>query len=69
MIDPRTQYIIYKEQESELVFQIERKLGAEEGRVHLVSLEPWYVTASHWLKEKLSPHRTAITPCPDEVPC
>ena len=70
MIDPRTQYIIYKEQESRLELQIERKLAAQEREESVETSQPWYSAAGQWLKEKTISLRLAKQPCPpEEVPC
>jgi hypothetical protein len=59
MIDPRTQYIIYKEQETELMLQIERKLAAQERGGFAETSQPWYFAAKKWLKEKVFSHMSA----------
>lgn len=56
MIDPRTQYIIYKEKESELMLQIERKIVAKERGGYAETSQPWYYAVEHWLKEKVFSH-------------
>ena len=53
MIDPRSQYIIYKEQENERMLQIERKLAAQERGEHADPSQPWYASAGQWLKAKV----------------
>jgi hypothetical protein len=70
MIDPRSQYVIYKQQEAELTLQIERKLAAQErGKVTETSY-PWYSAAEQWLKEKVFSLRLAKNPClAEEEPC
>jgi len=52
MIDPRSQYIIYKGQETELMLKIEKKLAAQEGGEYAETSQPWYSAAKQWLKEK-----------------
>jgi hypothetical protein len=70
MIDPRTQYIIHKEQETRLMLQIERKLAAQERRGHAETSQPWYSAAEQWLKEKVFSRQPAKSPCiPEESPC
>ena len=70
MIDPRSQYIIYKEQESKLMLQIERKLAAKERDKFVETSQPWYSAAEQWLKEKAFSFRLAKQPCPaEEEPC
>ena len=69
MIDPRTQFIIYKEQEAKLMHQIERKLAAQERGERARTRQPWYSVAEQWLKEKLSSPWQAKPPCPEENPC
>ncbi len=59
MIDPRTQYILNKERQHELMAQIERRLAAQErvgargtggaGNIR----QAWYSAPQHWLKEKV----------------
>lgn len=43
MIDQRSEYIIYKEQENRLMEQINQKTAGQENR------RPWYKKASKWL--------------------
>jgi hypothetical protein len=70
MIDPRTQYILHKEKETELMRQIERKLAAQERGLHAETSQPWYAAAEQWLKEKLFSPRPVKSPCgPEESPC
>lgn len=70
MIDPRTQHIIYKEQESKLMLQIERKLEAQERDKFVETSQPWYSAAEQWLKEKVFSFRLAKQPCIEEKePC
>ena len=70
MIDPRTQYIIYKEQESELIVKIERKLAAQEREKLVETSQPWYSAAEQWLKEKVFSFRFTKQPCTaEEEPC
>jgi hypothetical protein len=52
MIDPRSQYIIYKGQELELMLKIEEKLAAQEGGENAETSQPWYSAADQWLKGK-----------------
>jgi hypothetical protein len=56
MIDPRSQYIIYKEQETELMNQIERKLAAKERNGNAEISHPWYFVVTKYLKEKVFSH-------------
>ena len=67
MIDPRSQYVIYKEQEAERMLQIERKLAAQERGEFVETGTPWYSTARQWLKEKVFSFQPAKSPC--EEPC
>jgi hypothetical protein len=53
MIDPRTQIIIYKEQENGRMLQIERKLAARARGGCTQTEQPWYFSAEKWLKEKV----------------
>jgi hypothetical protein len=53
MIDPRTQYIIHKEKETELMHQIERKLAAKERSGNVEAGRPWYFVVKQWLIEKV----------------
>ena len=70
MIDPRTQYIIYQEQESNLMLQIERKLAAQERDKFVETSQPWYSAAEQWLREKAFSFRLAKQPCTaEEEPC
>jgi hypothetical protein len=70
MIDPRTQYIIYKEQENKLMLQIERKLAAQEGGKFVDTSDPWYSSAKQWLKNIIFSSRPAKSPCiAEEEPC
>ncbi len=59
MIDPRSQYYIYKEKENELMLQIERKLAAKERCGFVESTQPWYFAAEKWLQEKVLSHTSA----------
>jgi hypothetical protein len=45
MIDPRTQYILHKEKETDLMHQIERKLAAQERGEDAQTSQPWYSAA------------------------
>jgi hypothetical protein len=69
MIDPRSQYVIYKEQETRLMLQIERKLAAQERGKFAETSQPWYSAAEQWLKEKVFSFRSARHPCTEEEPC
>jgi hypothetical protein len=70
LIDPRSQYIIYKEQETELMLQIERKLAAQERGEYAETSQPWYSAANQWLKEKVFSRRSVKRPCiAEENPC
>ena len=70
MIDPRTQYVIYKEQETKRMLQIERKLAAQERGKFMETNYPWYSQVEQWLKEKIFSPRTAKSPCAsEENPC
>lgn len=63
MIDPRTQYILYKERENELMLQIQQKLTAQaRGETMETALQHWYAKAGQWLKEKVSSDLRAISP-------
>jgi hypothetical protein len=67
MIDPRTQHIIYKEKETQLMLQIERKLAAQERGEHAEISQPWYSAAEQWLKAKVfSPRSANRDCCPEE---
>ncbi len=59
MIDPRTQYIIYKGRENELMLQIERKLAAQERGKSAETAQTWYSAAARWLKGKGTSHLPA----------
>lgn len=70
MIDPRSQYVIYKEQENKLMLQIERKLAAQERGKFAETSHPWYSAAEQWLKEKVFSFRLEKRPCiAEEEPC
>jgi hypothetical protein len=70
MIDPRSQYIIYKEQETGLMFQIERNLAAQKRGEYAETNQPWYSAAQQWLKEKVFSRGSAKSPCIGEAsPC
>jgi hypothetical protein len=70
MIDPRTQYILHNEKQTELMRQIERKLAAQERGVQAETHQPWYTAAEQWLKEKVFSLRPEKSPCgPEESPC
>ena len=70
MSDPRTQYLIYKEQESNLMLQIERKLAAQERDKFVETSQPWYSAPEQWLKEKVFSFRLRKQPCiAEEEPC
>jgi hypothetical protein len=69
MIDPRSQFIIYKEQETELMNQIERKLAAQERRKIAVPSQHWYTAVEQRLKAVLVSLRLAKNPCLEEEPC
>jgi hypothetical protein len=70
MIDPRTEYIIHKEKETNLMFQIERKLAAQERGKPAETSQTWYAAAEQWLKEKVFSRRLAENPCAgEEIPC
>jgi hypothetical protein len=58
MIDPRTQYIIHKEKETELMHQIERKLAAKERSGNVEAGRPLYFVAKQWLIEKVFSRRS-----------
>jgi hypothetical protein len=59
MIDPRTQYIIHKEKETELMHQIEQKLAAKERDGYTKTSQPWYFAVKKWLEEKVFSHISA----------
>ena len=69
MIDPRTQYIVYKERENELMLQIERIRTARERGEMTETSQPWYVKTGQWLramlKEKAFPRQQIV----EEKPC
>ncbi len=62
MIDSRSQYIIYKEQENERMLQIERKLAAQERGGYAQTDRPWYFAAGQWLKVNVFSRRSAKYP-------
>ena len=67
MIDARTQYIVYKEKEANLMLQIERKLAAQERGEKAETSQPWYSAAEQWLKEKVFSRGSVNSDCcPDE---
>jgi hypothetical protein len=53
MIDPRSQYIIYKEQENNRMKQIEWKLAAQAKGGCQATEPPWYSVTVQWLKENV----------------
>ncbi len=53
MIDPRTQYILYKERENQLIVQIERKQAILERCESRAISQSWYSVVWQWLKEKV----------------
>ncbi len=56
MIDPRTQYILYKERENQLTAEIERKHAAL-GRCKPRPIrQSWYSVVVQWLKEMVFSH-------------
>ena len=59
MIDPRSQYIIYKAQESERMLQIERRLAAQAKGGCAETEQPWYSVIVQWLKENVLPRGLA----------
>jgi hypothetical protein len=63
MIDPRSLYIVYKEQERELMLQIERRRAAKERGEYAETSQPWYSAAEQWLKEKVFSRRSANSQC------
>jgi hypothetical protein len=63
MIDPRSQYIIYKERETNLMLKIEQKLAAQERGEHAQASQPWYSAAEQWLKEKVFSRGAANNQC------
>lgn len=74
MIDPRSQYMIYKEQENERMIQIERKLAKQERGGCKEAVQPWYSATLQWLKEALfsgiptnRQHTAAESPCQGEA--
>ena len=70
MIDLRSQYIIYKEQENERMHLIERKLAAQENGGFMQTELPWYFAAGQWLKENVFSRRPANRqPRAAENPC
>jgi hypothetical protein len=69
MMDHRTQYIIHKEKETDLMRQIERKLAAQERGEYAQTSQTWISAAEQWLKEKVFFRRPVKSPCPEESPC
>ena len=76
MIDPRSQYMIYKHQENERMAQIERNLAdqAQKRGMCEETDQPWYSEAWEWLKENVflrgavkQQHISAESPCQGEV--
>jgi hypothetical protein len=63
MIDYRTQYIVHKEKENQLMLQIERKLAAQERGEPAETSQPWYAAAEQWLKENVFSRRSANRDC------
>ena len=63
MIDARTQYIVYKEKEANLMLQIERKLAAQERGGSAETSQPWYAAVEQWLKEKVFSRGSAKSDC------
>jgi hypothetical protein len=62
MIDPRTQYILYKERENQLMAQIERKQAELERCESRAISQSWYSVVVQWLKKKLFSHRKYTLP-------
>ena len=52
MIDPTTQYIVYKQRENELMRQIERKLAARDQGSLVETHQPWNVKTVQQMIEK-----------------
>ena len=79
MIDPRSQYIVYKAEEARRMLQIERLRTARERGELAPAGRPWYSTVGQWLKEKVFSRRLAERPriaagsasqdCPELAPC
>jgi hypothetical protein len=70
MIDPRSQYIIYQEQENGRMLQIERKLAAQARGGCKESEQPRHFSAEKWLKVNVfsrvtgkGRHSTVECPC------
>jgi hypothetical protein len=63
MIDPRTQYIVYKERENALMTQIERKRAARERGALIETGPDWILAIEQWLKTRaLSASKAAQKP-------
>lgn len=70
MIDPRTQYILYKERENALMLQIERNLAARELGRTIETSQPWYRKTGLWVKELIFPSPTENCECiVEKNPC
>lgn len=52
MIDPTTQYIVYKQRENELMRQIERKLAARSQGSLVDTHRPWNIKTARQMIEK-----------------
>jgi hypothetical protein len=63
MIDARSQYIVYKEKENQLMLQLERMRIAKERGEYAETSQPWYSAAEQWLKEKVFSRRSAKSDC------
>ncbi len=53
MMDPRTQYLVYKEQENERMTQIERMQEGRQNGTLAESGPSWTSVVGQWLKEKV----------------
>ena len=55
MVDPTTQYIVYKQRENELMRQIERKLAARSQGSSVETHRPWNAkTVQHMIEKAFS---------------
>ena len=63
MIDYRSQYIIHKEKENQLMLQIERRLAAQERGEYAETRQTWFSAAEQWLKENVFSRRSANSDC------
>jgi hypothetical protein len=59
MIDARTQYIVYKARENELMTQIERERAARERGALIETGPDWILAIEQWLKARVLSARKA----------